>query len=84
LSPLESGPDDDSDAPTLPPKDGEPWSRLTIGFNTCVTARRNFPRLAQDYAAANYDPIAAKLAEVAAEFEAKAAALERGQQARDA
>ena len=44
----------------------------------------NFPRLAQDYAAANYDPIAAKLAEVAAEFEAKAAALERGQQARDA
>ena len=39
-----------------------------------------FRRLALDYAAANHDPIAAKLIEVARDFEAKAAALARQKQ----
>ena len=42
----------------------------------------NFRRLAHDYAAANHDPIAAKLIEVARDFEAKATALEGQKKAR--
>jgi len=42
-----------------------------------VNSGGNFRRLAKDYAAANHDPIAAKLIEVARDFEAKAAALAR-------
>ena len=41
-----------------------------------LTLAAQFSKLANDYAAAEHEPIAAKLFEVAADFEAKAAGLE--------